>query len=139
MTTTSAPDVINGTPPNGFSMDVRTRGFTLTPSIYWHAADHIAAKLSKHARALSGLTVRLEDINGPKRGLDKRCQVEVLMAGSPPIVVVETDQDAGAAMDRAGHSAALLVGEVLEQRRSKRRDRGRKMVRNRKLLHLEAT
>jgi hypothetical protein len=61
------------------------------------------------------------------------------MSGSPPIVVVETDQDAGAAMDRAGHRAALLVGEALEQRRTLRRNRGRKMVRNRKLLHLEAT
>jgi putative sigma-54 modulation protein len=130
------PDVIGGPPPRGFQVDVRTQGFVLTPSIYQHAVDHIAAKLAKHARALSGLTIRLADINGPKHGPDKRCRVEVLLAGSPPVIVEETDQDAAAAMDRAGHRADHLVTRVLQERWSKRRQRGRKMVRNRKLLHL---
>lgn len=129
-------DVVGGTPPRGFPVDVRTHGFALTASIYWRAVDHVAAKLAKHARALSGVTVRLADVNGPKHGADKLCRVEVLLGGSPPIVVEETDQDAGAAMDRAGHRADHLVTRVLEQRWSKRRQRGRKMVRNRKLLHL---
>jgi putative sigma-54 modulation protein len=130
-----APDVIGGPPPDGFQVEVRTRGFTLTPSVYQHAVDHIAAKLAKHARAVSELTVRLEDVNGPKRGLDKLCRVEVSLSGRPPLVVEEIDQDAGAAMDQAGHRLERLLARVLEQRWSKRRQHGRKMVRNRKLLH----
>lgn len=129
------PGVMGGTPPDGFQVEVRTRGFTLTPSVYQHAVDHIAAKLAKHARAVSELTVRLEDINGPKRGRDKRCRVEVALGGRPPLIVEEIDQDAGAAMDQAGHRLERLVARALEQRWSKRRQHGRKMVRNRKLLH----
>jgi putative sigma-54 modulation protein len=129
------PGIVGGEPPRGFHLDVRTRGFDLTASMYRHAVDHIAAKVVTHARAISAITVRLEDVNGPKGGLDKRCRVELLIAGAGPIIVDETDQDAYAAMDLAGERLKKVVGRVLEQRQSQRRQRGRKMVRNRKLLH----
>lgn len=128
-------DVIGGEAPNGFHLDVRARGFELTPAIYQYAVDHIAAKLTKHTRMISEVIVRLEDVNGPKHGLDKSCRVEVLLAGTHPLVVGELDQDARAAMDAAGHRIELLVGRELEHRRTTRRQRGRKIVRNRKLFH----
>jgi ribosome hibernation promoting factor len=129
------PGIVGGEPPRGFHLDVRARGFDLTPSMYRRAVDHIAAKVAKHTRVISNLSVRLQDVNGPKGGLDKRCRVELQMAGFAPIIVDETDQDAYTAMDVAGERLRKVVGQVLDERRSRRRQLGRKLVRHDKLLH----
>jgi ribosome-associated translation inhibitor RaiA len=130
-----APGIVGGESPRGFHLDVRARGFDLTPSLRRHAVDHIAAKMAKHARAISNLTVRLEDVNGPKGGIDKRCRVELQIAGVGPVLVDETDQDVYAAMDVAGERLLKVVGQVLDERRSRQRNHGRKLVRHVKLLH----
>lgn len=129
------PDIVGGEPPRGFHLDVRARGFDLTQGMYRHAVEHIAAKVAKHARAISDLTIRLQDVNGPKGGLDKRCRVEVHIAGFGPVIVDETDQDTYAAMDVAGERLRKVVSQVLDERRSRRRQAGRKLVRHIKLLH----
>jgi ribosome-associated translation inhibitor RaiA len=129
------PGVVGGVPPRGFPVDVRTRGFDLTPPMYRHAIDHIAAKVAKYARVISNLTVRLQDINGPKGGIDKRCRIELTIAGFDPVIIDETDQDAYAAIDVAGERLRKVVSQVLDERRSRRRQAGRKLVRHIKLLH----
>ena len=129
------PGIVGGEPPQGFHLDVRARGFELTQSMYQRAVDHIAAKIAKHARAISDLTVRLQDVNGPKGGLDKRCRVEVHIAGFGPVIIDETDQDAYVAMDVAGERLRKVVSQILDERRSRRRQAGRKLVRHVKLLH----
>jgi len=129
------PGVVGGEPPRGFHLDVRARGFNLTPGLQQHVVDHIAAKLVKHARVISSLTVRLQDVNGPKGGPDKRCSVDLLISGVGPIIIEETHHDAYAAIDAAGDRLIAAVHRELEQRRSRQRQRGHKMVRNRKLLH----
>jgi ribosome hibernation promoting factor len=130
-----SPGIVGGEPPHGFHLDVRARGFDLTPSMYRRAVDHIAAKIAKHAHGISNLTIRLQDVNGPKGGLDKRCRVELHIAGFAPIIVDETDQDAYVAMDVAGERLRKVVVQLLDERRSRRRNLGRKLVRHEKLLH----
>jgi ribosome-associated translation inhibitor RaiA len=129
------PGIVGGEPPRGFHLDVRARGFDLTQSMYRRAVDHIAAKMAKHARAISNITIRLQDVNGPKGGLDKRCRVELQIAGFGPVIVDEVDQDAYAAIDVAGERLRKVVSQVLDERRSRRRQAGRKLVRHIKLLH----
>jgi ribosomal subunit interface protein len=128
-------DVVDKEAPAGFHFDVRTRPFDLTSPIYAYAREHIAAKLAKHARFLTEVVVRLDDVNGPKRGEDMRCHVEAVVAGHPPLVAEETNEDAHAAMDLAADRIERLVRRVVEERWTKQRQRGHKMVRNRKLMH----
>lgn len=53
-----------------------------------------ADRLRRALRRLHGLVarikVRLDDINGPAGGVDKRCRVEVLVRGSGPVAVSAT-------------------------------------------------
>ena len=53
-----------------------------------------ADRLRRALRRLHGLVarvkVRLDDINGPAGGVDKRCNVEVLVRGSSPVTVSAT-------------------------------------------------
>lgn len=78
--------------------------------------------LGKFGSAIERTSVRLEDLNGPRGGIDKRCQVKVVVRGLPTVYVDERDSSVRAAMDRALARANHAVREAL-QRRLKRRYR----------------
>jgi putative sigma-54 modulation protein len=129
------PEIVGGQPPVGFQLDIRAHGFALTDALRQYATDHIAAKLAKHARAIESVVIRFEDINGSKGGVDKCCRIEVLISGTHPLVVEEVEDDLRAAMDRAADRIQTVVGRELTRRRATPRQRGRKMVRDRKTSH----
>lgn len=54
-------------------------------------------------------TVQLSDVNGPRGGLDKRCQVIVKPVGLAPVVVTAHSRDWRQALD----NALARVGRVL--------------------------
>jgi ribosomal subunit interface protein len=127
------PGVVGGEPPAGFQFDVRAHGFPLTDAIRQYATEHLGARLAKHARSIHAVVVRFEDVNGGKGGNDKRCAIEVDVGGLNPIIVEEIDDDLHAAVDRAADRVENALGRELERRRTVPRDRGHKLVRNRKL------
>jgi putative sigma-54 modulation protein len=88
-----------------------------------HDRDYIARKLGmklgKFAASVERITVRLSDANGPKGGLDQKCQVKVVLSGMPSVVVHETDCTLARTIDRAIDSAALAVRRRIHRRRLK--------------------
>ena len=55
------------------------------------------------------VVVRLSDINGPRGGADKRCHIQVVLAGIPDVVVEDTEVDLYTAIDRATDRARRTV------------------------------
>ena len=53
-------------------------------------ADRLRRALGRLHGLVARMKVRLDDINGPAGGVDKRCNVEVLVRGSSPVVVSAT-------------------------------------------------
>jgi ribosome-associated translation inhibitor RaiA len=119
--------VIGAEPPHGFQLDLRAHGFSLTNGLRRYAVEHVAARLAKHARAIQAVTIRFEDTNGHKGGVDKRCRIEVIVRRGRPIVTEETDRDLHAAMDRAADRSDLAVTRTIVRRRVAPRQRGRKI------------
>ena len=78
--------------------------------------------LEKFGSAVERVSVRLEDVNGPRGGIDKRCQVKIVLKGLPSVYVDERDSSVQAAMDRALGRANRAVRQAL-QRRLHRRNR----------------
>lgn len=76
--------------------------------------------LRKVRHRVSGLVVRLEDLNGPKGGLDKRCQIEAYLWRSGMLLAEATDVDFAPAVKRA---AERIARRVLDQTRRLRRRR----------------
>ena len=82
-------------------------------------------------RRLSALVpradVQLADVNGPRGGVDKRCQVELRMEGAGPVVVSSVAKDWRTALDEALARAArhvLRVGRRATAGRRVRRQGG---------------
>jgi ribosome-associated translation inhibitor RaiA len=120
--------------PQDFSLEIRSPDFPLTDAIRQYAIEHLATKLVKHAHRMGGVIVRFEDANGTRGGEDKVCRVEVLLPRDQPLVVEQTNHDLRAAIDLAADRILVAVERDLERRRSLPRQRGRKIVRHRKLL-----
>ena len=78
--------------------------------------------VEKFGSAIERTSVRLEDVNGPRGGIDKRCQVKIVLRGLPSVYVDERDSSVQAAMDRALARVNRAVRQAL-QRRLRRRNR----------------
>jgi ribosome-associated translation inhibitor RaiA len=69
--------------------------------------------------------VKLSDINGPKGGVDKKCQVSIQLKGLANVVVTDTQGDMYYAIDRACSRALRTIRRRLSQKldvRYSRRD-----------------
>ena len=56
------------------------------------------------------VVMRLSDINGPRGGADKRCHLQVVLAGLPDVVVEDIEADLYVAIDRASRSRRAHPG-----------------------------
>ncbi|MCC6195621.1 MAG: CBS domain-containing protein [Burkholderiales bacterium] len=84
----------------------------------------LGRKLGKFATAIERASVRIEDANGPRGGVDKRCEIKVVLSGLPSVVVTERHQSLQAAMDGAIDRITRTVRRALERRKT-RATRGR--------------
>jgi ribosomal subunit interface protein len=112
----------------GLDLEIRSLAFQLTPSLRAYVAEHLGAKLDKHASHILAVVVRFDDANGARRGVDKVCRVEVLIPGEPPLIVEEVEQDVRAAIDLAADRIEHLVVREIVRRRDGPRQRGHRLA-----------
>ena len=62
--------------------------------------------------------IKLDDINGPRGGADKRCQIQIPLPRHNGVVIEETDADLYVAIDRAASRAGNTLGRQLSRRRN---------------------
>lgn len=77
----------------------------------------LGRKLGKFAGAIERTSVRVEDVNGPRGGIDKRCRIKVVVSGLPSVVIEERHHSVQAAMDRALARTERAVRQTLQRRR----------------------
>ena len=85
----------------------------------------LGRKLGKFASSIERTSVRVEDVNGPRGGVDKRCRIKVVLTGLPSVVVEERHHSLQAALDGALARTERAVRQTA-QRRSMRPQRQRK-------------
>jgi ribosomal subunit interface protein len=97
--------------------DVQSQGFSLTECLNNYVVKRLAYGLSRGDEAITRITVRLSDINGPRGGPDKRCLIEVRLKASPTVVVEDVETDLYVAIDRAVDRAGRALTRQLARRR----------------------
>ncbi len=103
------------------TIDVRFCGLEGSDSLRAHIARRLRSRLRRLAGALSAVVVRLSDVNGPRGGADKRCQVILPRPGLRPVTIEELSGDAYASVDLAIERAARAADRRFERARTKRR------------------
>jgi len=105
-------------------IDIQVRQFSLTDALRSHAERRLRFALTCCDDHIQRVVMRLSDINGPRGGLDKRCQLRVVLAGLPDVVVEDTEDDLYFAIDRATDRAGRTVVRRLARQRDTARASG---------------
>lgn len=103
-------------------MKVQVRGLTFEvgQALQGHAERRLLFALGRFAARLDAVQVRLFDVNGPRGGPDKGCQMVARLARWGAVRVEETDADAYVAVTRAAERLGRGVARELERRRESR-------------------
>jgi putative sigma-54 modulation protein len=96
-------------------LDIQARGFSLTDGIRDYTERRMQFALNRNDKYITRVQVRLADINGPRGGVDKRCQIDLGLAGRSDIVIEDVEADLYVAIDRATDRCARTLARQLER------------------------
>lgn len=82
----------------------------------------LGLKLGKYAKFIERVSVRVEDLNGPRGGRDQVCRIKVVLRYLPSIVVEHRSDVLQSAMDGALSQVERAVRRATERRQMKRRN-----------------
>ncbi len=98
---------------------IRSVGDVLKPADREYLRSKLDQKLGKFAPAVHRTSVRVEDVNGPRGGVDKRCRIKVVLVGLPTVVVEDHHQSVKGAMDAALARMERTVRKATDRRRTR--------------------
>ncbi|MCP3057249.1 HPF/RaiA family ribosome-associated protein [Myxococcus sp. K38C18041901] len=101
-------------------IEIRARHFTLTETLRTHVERRARFAMGRLSDRVREVTVRLEDINGPRGGVDKVAKVTVRLEHGGQLASEAMDATFPGAVDRALERAGHAVGKALG--RSHRQD-----------------
>jgi len=96
-------------------IEIQTQNFSLTRALRTQIEQQLEFALKTCYRHVKRIMVRLSDVNGPRGGNDKRCQLELFLPGQA-VVVVKTEADLYAAINRAASRAGRNAMRLLRRR-----------------------
>jgi len=69
---------------------------------------------------VSSVDVTLEDVNGPRGGVDKQCRILVSLRGGKHIKIEDQDADLVSVINRAADRVSQVVARELERKRDRK-------------------
>jgi len=102
-------------------VDIQARNFSLTQALRNYIDRRLRFTLGSREQHIQRVIVRLSDINGPRGGEDKCCQIHVILPHLKEVVVEDIETDMYAAIDRATDRVSCAVGRRLSRQRDKNR------------------
>lgn len=100
-------------------IEVNAIGFSLTDALKHHVTKRLRFALARSSHHIKCVVVRLSDINGPRGGHDKHCQIQCVLPGFADVVVEDTAADLYVAINRTAARANRAVAKHIRKRRTK--------------------
>jgi ribosome-associated translation inhibitor RaiA len=102
------------------------RGVTIDAATRGHVQRRLARQLGKLALVVERTTVRFEDLNGKRGGVDTTCSIKIVLSARPSVVIEERAATARAAFDAAAGAAQRAVRNVLGRAEMSAKPRGKR-------------
>ena len=99
-------------------IDIQARNFSLTDALRSYAERRLSFALNSGKDHIQRVVIRLSDINGPRGGADKRCHLQVVLAGLSGVVIEDTEVDLYDAIDRATERAGNTVVRKIKRQQT---------------------
>ena len=97
-------------------LSIRPHRIELTDELRDLIERRVYFALSRFSPRITRASIVVEDINGPRGGVDKRCQIVVKLDCTDELTVETTDADVHAAISLAADRAGRVVQRELERR-----------------------
>ncbi|HEY8943186.1 MAG TPA: HPF/RaiA family ribosome-associated protein [Polyangiaceae bacterium] len=94
-------------------LHVRAMGIELDDTLADHVRQRLGRKLRKFATHIERVSVRFDDVNGPRGGVDVVCRIKVVLSQLPSTVLEERGTSPRQAFDIASHAAERAVRRSL--------------------------
>jgi putative sigma-54 modulation protein len=101
-------------------IDIRGQNLRVGDRLHEQVERQMNFALGQFETWISGVSVHLEDINGPKGGVDKQCRVLVDLKGGRTVKVEDVDADLNTAINRAAGRLGQVIGREVDKRREKK-------------------
>jgi hypothetical protein len=102
-------------------LDVRVNGIAIAPKLRARIPSSLGRKLERYARNMTRVTVRFEDVNGPRGGVDTVCRIKMSAKDNAHVVVEAREVDAEHAFRRAATLAQRAMARALDRKGPERR------------------
>lgn len=110
-------------------VELRFEGLAPTVTLRAHVHRRLGLALDRFRDQIQWARVWLRDINGPRGGADKYCQVQVRVKGGSDIILHERRTDTLSALDiAAGRVMQVVARQLARQRRPDRRRPGPELL-----------
>jgi putative sigma-54 modulation protein len=96
-------------------ISIRTRAIEVTDELRDLVARRLEHALDTFKGRIETASVYLTDMNGPRRGVDKLCQITVRVQGIGDLVILERGLTVAGALSRAAGRAKYRVSEELRR------------------------
>ena len=103
---------------------IRVLGANLNKDTRRYIREKLSRTLAKFAQSIERVTVRIEDVNGPRGGVDQVCRIKVVLSNLPSVVVEAKHAFVDNAFRRALAGTERAVRRTVQRRRMKPRKSG---------------
>lgn len=101
-------------------LHVFAQNVSLSPEVEELVKRRLDFALARFTTRISRVAVRLEDLNGPRGGLDKQCRIDVTLTRSGRLTAQDTGKDLETAISRAAQKMTRRVRITLDRKRTRR-------------------
>ena len=101
-------------------LEIRRQESAVNDNLREHIERRMEFALGQYGDFVLRVSVHLEDVNGPKGGVDKQCRLLAHLRGGHVVKVEDVDVDFASAVSRAADRVSHAVGRQLERRREHR-------------------
>ncbi len=99
------------------NLSIHSKGISRSVALLEYAKLCVRMAVSRYRSAVHEVRVRLSDENGPRGGMDKRCQVQVNLRGRQPLRITQDSDDIYQAVALAARRTDRLIGRTVNRRR----------------------
>ena len=103
---------------------IRVLGANLNADTRRYIRQKLSRTLRKFAKSIERITVRVNDVNGPRGGIDKLCRIKIVLRNLPSVLVEARNAFIDHAFRRALAGVERTVRRSLQRKRMKSRKLG---------------
>lgn len=88
-----------------------------TQAVLDHVRERIMHAVGRFEPRIAAVEVRIQDVNGPRGGMDKQCRILASIPHRAPVIVAEQASGFYEAIDLASHKLKRAVARMIDRRK----------------------